>query len=127
MPENEPVSSEKIVGNVAKIAGVVGQYGVAAIVFALPTVIGCFGVYFLGIAMKDPQVSLAKAGVGIFATVFGSGMSILLIFLFTNMKLWDSLGLSKISKEGQKALSELQARVTALEKTHTEQIRKMTA
>ena len=127
MPESGPVSSENVVNNVAKIAGVIGQYGVAAIVFALPTVIGCFGVYFLGIAMKDPQVILAKVSVGIFATVFGSGVSILLLYIFTNMNLWDRLGLSKVSKEGQKALSDLEARVKALEETHTEQVRKMTA
>lgn len=127
MPESGPVSFEKIIDSVVKMAGEVGKYGVAAIVFALPTVIGCFGVYSLGIAINDPQVSMAKVSVGIFATVFGSGLSILLLYLFTKMTLWDSLGLSKLSQEHQKALSELEARVRALEEKHTGEVSKMTA
>ncbi len=131
MPEREPVSSDRIIENAARIAGVVGKYGVAAMVFALPTVIGCFGVYFLAIAIGDAQVSTAKVAVGIFATVFGSGLAVLLLYLFTNMNLWDKLGLSKLSQDQQKTLSELETRVKALEALEDarrpEQARKMAA
>ena len=66
-PETGPDSSGKIIDDVVRIAGEVGKVGVAAIVFALPTVIGCFGVYFLGIAIRDLQVNTAKVSVGIIA------------------------------------------------------------
>ena len=63
-----------------------------------------------------------------FCVVFGSGLSILLLYLFTNMRLWDKLGLSKVSQEHQKALSELTVRVKALEHEKlTEKVRTQTA
>ncbi len=127
MPEREPVSSDKIIDNAARIAGVIGKYGVAAMVFALPTIIGCFGVYFLAVAIGDAQVSTAKVAVGIFATIFGSGLTVLLLYLFTKMNLWDSLGLSKLPQEQRKALSELETRVKALEERRTEQAGKVAA
>ena len=90
MSKRESVSSEKIGDNVVAIAGAVGKYGVAAIVVALPTVVGfCFGVYFLAIGISVSQASLAKVSGSIFATAFGAGLSVLLLYLFTKMKLRD--------------------------------------
>jgi hypothetical protein len=115
MPQNESASAEaaKTLGEIAEL---VGKCGLGAIIFSLPTVIACFGMYFLAVAIKDPQVSMAKVGVGMFATVFGSGICILLLYIFNSMDLWERLGLSKSSQKQQKDLSELDGRVTVLEK-----------
>lgn len=122
MPNGGSFPWEKIFDELIRIVGVIGKYGVAALVFALPPIIGCFGVYFLAVAINDPQVLMAKVSVGIFATVFGSGLSIVLLYLFTNMKLWDILGLSKLSQEQQKLLADLEVRVKTLEAQHTRQL-----
>jgi len=120
MPERDSLSPEQVVSNIGNLAKVAASSGVAAIVFALPTVIGGFGVYFLSIAIHDAQVSGAKVSIGMFATFLGTGLSILLLYLFTTMNLWDKLGLSKLSKDQQAILSALQARVKALEERSVE-------
>ncbi len=120
MPDIERPSS--VVEDLVKIAEAIGKYGVSTVIFAFPPLMGCFGLYFLWIAVNDPQVSIAKVSVGIFATVFGSGLSLLLLYLFTHMGLWDKLGLSKLSQEQQKTLSTLEARVKSLEEKSSKMI-----
>ncbi len=65
--------------------------------------------------MTDSQLNMAKVSVGVFAVVFGSAYSILLLYVFTRMNLWDKLGLSKFSEEQNKAISEIQSRVAVLQ------------
>ena len=99
-----------------KVVVAIGKYGVSAVIFALPTVIGCFGIYFLWIAVNAAEARTAKISVGIFATVFGSGLTILLLYMFTRMNLWERLfGLGKMSQDQQKTISTLEARIKALE------------
>jgi hypothetical protein len=98
-----------------KVVEAIGKYGVSTVIFALPTVIGCFGIYFLWIAVNAAEASTAKISVGIFATVFGSGLTILLLYMFTRMNLWERLGLSKMSQDQQKTISILEARIRVLE------------
>jgi len=46
------------------------------------------------------QVNMAKVWVGIFDTVFGSGLLVLLLILFNKMELWEKI--SKLSLGQQK-------------------------
>src|SRR6266404_5282021 len=101
-----------VVEDLIKIANVVGKYGVSVVIFAFPPLVGCFGLYFMWITMNESQVNMAKVTVGIFAVVFGSALSILLLYVFNRMNLWDKLGLSKLSQEQQ---ASLESRVKALE------------
>jgi hypothetical protein len=87
------------------------------VIFAMPDLMGCFGLYFMRMALNESQVSTAKISAGIFATIFGSGFLVLLLYVFTRMELWDTLGLSKV--ERQNSLSALGTRVKALEEKMT--------
>src|SRR5437899_12072823 len=73
-----------------KVVVAIGKYGVSAVIFALPTVIGCFGIYFLCIAVNAAEPSTAKISVGTFPTAFGSGLRILLLYIFTSTNLLHS-------------------------------------
>jgi len=121
MPERDRVPFEHVMESIGSLAKVVGSSGVAAIVFALPTVIGGFGVFILGVVVNDAQVNASKASIGMFLTLFGTGLCILLLFLFTKLGLWDNLGLSKSSRNQPAQLSVLEKRVEALEQKHREQ------
>ena len=70
---------------------------------------GCFGLYFIWIAVNEAQINMARAGMGIFTTVFGSGLLVLLLYMFTKLGLWDKLGLPKppTPKEAPAAAAEL--------------------
>src|SRR5437667_9569475 len=83
-----------------KVVVAIGKYGVSAVIFALPTVIGCFGIYFLWIAVNAAEASTAKISVGIFVFGSGSGLTILTPSLFTSMNLRASLfGLGRMSRQ----------------------------
>jgi hypothetical protein len=112
MPSAEDLRS--VVKSLTQIAEVAGKYGVSVVIFAFAPLVGCFGLYFMWMTMSDLQLNIAKVIVGVFAVVFGSAYSILLLFLFTRMNLWDKLGLSKFSEEQNKAISEIQSRVEVL-------------
>ncbi len=112
MPNAEDLRS--IVKSLKEIAEVGGKYGVSVVIFAFAPLVGCFGLYFMWITMSDSQLNMAKVSVGVFAVVFGSAYSILLLYVFTRMNLWDKLGLSKFSEEQNKAISEIQSRVAVL-------------
>lgn len=113
MPSAEDLRS--IVKSLKELADVAGKYGVSVVIFAFAPLVGCFGLYFMWIAMSDAQLNMAKVVVGMFAVVFGSAYSILLLYVFTRMTLWDKLGLSKFSEEQNKAISEIQSRVAGLQ------------
>ena len=114
MPEKPDVKEAgSIVQMLINIVREVGKSGVAVVIFAFPPLMGCFGLYFMWMALNDSQVSAAKISAGIFATVFGSGLSILLLYVFSRMELWDILGLSKVQRLG--TLTKLDDRVKALE------------
>jgi hypothetical protein len=104
-----------VVKSLTQIAEVAGKYGVSVVIFAFAPLVGCFGLYFMWMTMSNSQLNIAKVIVGVFAIVFGSAYSILLLYLFTRMNLWDKLGLSKFSEEQNKAFSEIQSRVAALQ------------
>src|SRR5439155_24122890 len=65
-----------------KVVVAIGKYGVSAVIFALPTVIGCFGIYFIWFVVNSAEASTANIRFGIFVTVFGSGLKILLLYMF---------------------------------------------
>ena len=88
-----------IVGQVGEVAKLIGKYGVATAIFAFPVVMGCYGLYFLWIAVSTAQVNVAKAMVGMFATLVGPGLTILLLHVFTKLDLWEKL----LQKETPKA------------------------
>lgn len=80
-----------IVDQVMRVAQVVGKYGLATVIFAFPVVLGCYGLYFLWLAVSTPQVNTARMVVGMFATVFGPALTILLLLVFTRLNLWEKL------------------------------------
>jgi hypothetical protein len=81
----------EVVRGFLQIVAAIGQYGVIAATFALPLVVACFGLYFLWIAVSGPEANGAKIGVGIFTIVFGSGLLILLLWIFDRRDLWKKL------------------------------------
>ncbi|MFY9559150.1 MAG: hypothetical protein WAQ52_02850 [Terriglobales bacterium] len=90
-PEAGGGGPTEVVRDFGEIAAVIGKYGVTTAIFALPLVVACFGLYFLWIAVNGPAVNMAKVGVGIFTVVFGSGLLILLLWMFDKRKLWKKL------------------------------------
>ena len=85
------VSPANIVTQVMELARVIGKYGLATVIFAFPVVLGCYGLYFLWLAVSTPQVNMAKAMVGMFTTLFSPGVTILLLWVFTRLNLWKEL------------------------------------
>lgn len=75
-------------GSVVKLAG---KYGLATMIFAFPVVMGCYGLYFLWLAVSTPEVNVGKAMVGVFTTLVGPGLTILLLYVFTWLGLWEKL------------------------------------
>jgi hypothetical protein len=67
------------------------SYGLATVVFALPLVVACFGLYFLYEGVNTPVVNMAKVGVGGFTLLFGSGFLMGLLYWFEKHNLWDKL------------------------------------
>jgi hypothetical protein len=80
-----------IIEQVIKVAQVLGQYGLATVIFAFPVVLGCYGLYFLSLAVSTPQLNTGRMVVGMFATVFGPGLTIVLLLIFTRLNLWEKL------------------------------------
>jgi hypothetical protein len=74
------------------------SYGLATVVFGLPLVVACFGLYFLYEGANAPVVNMAKVGVGGFTLLFGSGFLMGLLYWFQKFNLWDKL---KPSPEGK--------------------------
>ena len=52
-----------------EVAQAIGKYGLATVIFAFPVVLGCYGLYFLYLAVSTPQVNMGKAVVGMFYDV----------------------------------------------------------
>ena len=80
-----------IVDQVLRVAQLVGKYGLATVIFAFPVVVGCYGLYFLWLAVSTPQVNTGRMVVGMFATVFGPALTLLLLVVFTRLHLWEKL------------------------------------
>ena len=87
-----------IIEQLMKLVQAAGKYGLATVIFAFPVVVGCYGLYFLWLGVSGPQANMAKIGVGMFATVFGPALEILLLYVFTWLHLWEKL----LNKEGPK-------------------------
>ncbi len=51
--------------------------------------------------MNGAEVNIAKVGVGIFTVVFGSGLLILLLWMFNRYELWKKL--ERLPQEQKKA------------------------
>jgi hypothetical protein len=85
--------------DLVEIANAIGKYGVASVIFAMPCVVACFGLYFMSIGVNAAQVNMAKVWVGIFDTVFGSGLLVLLLILFNKMELWEKIGKLSIGQQ----------------------------
>jgi apolipoprotein N-acyltransferase len=83
----------------ADVVQLAGKYGLATVIFAFPVVMGCYGLYFLWLAVSTPEVNTAKAVVGTFTTLVGPGLTILLLYVFTWLKLWEKL---QIKEQGSK-------------------------
>ena len=69
----------------------IGKYGLATVIFAFPVVLGCYGLYFLYLAVSTSQVNMGRAVVGMFATIFSPGLTFLLLYAFTKWDLWERL------------------------------------
>ena len=80
-----------VVDQLINVAQAVGRYGLATVIFAFPVVMGCFGLYFLSLAVGTAQLNMGRMIVGMFTTVFGSGLTILLLWVFTRWHLWEQL------------------------------------
>jgi len=108
MAEERDLSSEirggpaGVIEQVMKVAQVVGRYGLTTVIFAFPVVLGCYGLYFLWLAASAPQANMAQVIVGIFATIFGPGLTILLLYVFTRWNLWERLRVKEGSKNHPK-------------------------
>jgi hypothetical protein len=111
MPDKDP---NNVVEKLVEIAQVIGKYGVSAVIFAFPPLMGSFGLYFMWMTMNESQLNAGKASLSIFAVLFGSGFLILLLYLFKQWDLWERLGLRRLN-EDQSKLDDLEARVHALE------------
>ena len=81
-----------------EVVQAIGKYGLATVIFAFPVVLGCYGLYFLYLAVSTSQVNMGKAVVGMFTTLFSPGLTILLLYVFTWLNLWEKL----LIKEGPK-------------------------
>jgi hypothetical protein len=80
-----------IVKQVIEVVQAISKYGLTTLIFAFPVLLGCYGLYFLWLAVSTPQLNLGKMIVGMFATIFGPGLTIVLLLLFTRLQLWDKL------------------------------------
>ena len=99
--ESDTVSSQvggspaAVFDQLIKVVQAVGRYGLATVIFAFPVVMGCFGLYFLSLAVGTAQLNMGRMIVGMFTTIFGSGLTILLLWVFTRWHLWELLGPKK--------------------------------
>ena len=73
--------------HLSEVIASIGRYGITTAIFALPLVVACFGLYFLWVAVNGPEVVTAKVVVGIFTVVFGSGLLVLLLWMFNRYDL----------------------------------------
>jgi hypothetical protein len=80
-----------IVKQVVELVHAISKYGVITLIFAFPVLLGCYGLYFLWLAVSTPQLNVGKMAIGMFATIFGPGLTIVLLLLFTTLELWDKL------------------------------------
>lgn len=92
-----------IIDQLIKVAQVVGKYGLATVIFAFPVVMGCYGLYFLWLAVSTPQVNMGRMIVGMFTTVFSPGLTVLLLWVFTRWNLWKILRPKEESRARAKA------------------------
>ncbi|PYX32543.1 MAG: hypothetical protein DMG77_03125 [Acidobacteria bacterium] len=86
-----------------EVVQLAGKYGLATVIFAFPVVMGCYGLYFLWLAVSTPEVNMGKAMVGMFTTLVGPGLTILLLYVFTWLELWEKLLQRKGAKTHAKA------------------------
>jgi|SRR5579872_2587487 len=91
VPSQISGSPVAVVDQLIKVAQVVGKYGLATVIFAFPVVMGCFGLYFLWLAVSTTQLNMGRMIVGMFTTVFSPGLTILLLWVFTRWDLWERL------------------------------------
>ncbi len=108
--ENRDVSSQlsgpaAVIDQFLKVAQVVSKFGLATIIFAFPVVMGCYGLYFLWVAVNTPQVEVPTAVVGMCLTLMGPCLTVLLLYVFTKLGLWERL----LPKESAKARAEAKA------------------
>ena len=80
-----------VVDQLIKLAQVVGKYGLVTVIFAFPALVGCFGLYFLWLAVSTAQLNIGRMIVGMFTTIFSPGLTILLLWIFTEWNLWERL------------------------------------
>ena len=80
-----------VVDQLINVAQAVGRYGLATVIFAFPVVMGCFGLYFLWLAVGTPQLNMGRMIVGMFTTIFSPGLTILLLWVFTRWNLGEQL------------------------------------
>ena len=80
-----------IVKQVVEVIRAISKYGLTTVIFAFPVLLGCYGLYFLWLAVSTPQLNMGRMVIGMFATIFGPGLTIVLLLLFTKLQLWDKL------------------------------------
>ena len=80
-----------IVKQVVEVIRAISKYGLTTVIFAFPVLLGCYGLYFLWLAVSTPQLNMCRMVIGMFATIFGPGLTIVLLLLFTKLQLWDKL------------------------------------
>ena len=84
-------SPTDVVTQVLDMVRAIGRYGVTTLIFAFPVLLGCYGLYFLWLAVSTPQLNVGRMVIGMFATIFGPGLTIVFLLLFTKLDLWDKL------------------------------------
>ncbi|HEY1270920.1 MAG TPA: hypothetical protein VGF08_03010 [Terriglobales bacterium] len=89
--ESDSKGPMDIVEILLRTAVTLSKHGITTAIFALPLVVACFGLYFLWIATTAVDVNTTKVEVGIFTIVFGSGLLILLLWLFNKLDIGKKL------------------------------------
>jgi hypothetical protein len=77
-------SPGSVLGSLLNVIAAIGKYGVTTAIFALPLVVTCFGLYFVWNGVNAATVNGAKVGVGLFTVVFGSGLLVLLLWMYSH-------------------------------------------
>src|SRR5438876_12350214 len=66
-----------------EVVQLAGKYGLATVIFDFLVVMGCYGLYFLWLAVSNPDVNMGEVMVGMITHLVGPGITILMYYVIT--------------------------------------------